>query len=80
MPGRELVRLVKTKIATPVRKERSDSSKFIVMIPKNSLLKTSYENAGWYKVTYQSKTGWIRQNKTTTIKTENSINFKRCSV
>ena len=72
MPGRELVRLVKTKIATPVRKERSDSSKFIVMIPKNSLLKTTYENAGWYKVTYQSKTGWIRQNKTTTIKTEKS--------
>lgn len=70
MPGRELVRVVKMKVAVPVREDRKDSSKFLVMIPKNTLVKTSYENAGWYKVTYNNKTGWIRQNKTTTVKTE----------
>lgn len=70
MPGRELVRIVKMKVAVPVRKDRKDSSMFLVMIPKNTLVKTSYENAGWYKVTYNNKTGWIRQNKTTTVKTE----------
>ena len=30
---RELVRVVQTKTATPVRKERSDSSKSLVVIP-----------------------------------------------
>lgn len=67
---RELVRIVQTKTATPVRKERSDSSKSLVVIPDGTKIKTSVESAGWYKVTYNNKTGWIRQNKTKTIKTE----------
>lgn len=69
---RELVRVVQTKTATPVRKERSDSSKSLVVIPDGTKIKTSVESAGWYKVTYNNKTGWIRQNKTKTIKTEKS--------
>lgn len=69
---RELVRVVQTKTATPVRKERSDSSKSLVIIPDGTKIKTSVESAGWYKVTYNNKTGWIRQNKTKTIKTEKS--------
>lgn len=69
---RELVRVVQTKTATPVRKERSDSSKSLVIIPDGTRIKTSVESAGWYKVTYNNKTGWIRQNKTKTIKTEKS--------
>lgn len=69
---RELVRIVQTKTATPVRKERSDTSKSLVVIPDGTKIKTNIESAGWYKVTYNNKTGWIRQNKTKTIKTDKS--------
>jgi uncharacterized protein YgiM (DUF1202 family) len=49
-----------------LRKDRDSKSPRIALIPNKTQLEATEELDGWYKVTYNGKTGWIAKQYTTT--------------
>lgn len=50
-----------------LREDRDANSKRITLIPNSTQLTVTEELEGWYKVSYDSKDGWISKQYTTTV-------------